>query len=247
MSCNQCNQLKSDLEFKDELFLTLAHELKNSLTTVSLQIQLMSQIITKESPQGDLWKKALKSGEISQNEILWCTRMIEKMIQGVSYTNGHLNLNLDSFDFANLLKSVVERIQLNPSNSQSSIHISGDLSIEGRWDKLRIEQVLLNLISNAIKYGNGKPIHLHLKKTESNLQLSITDQGIGIEEKDQNRVFDKFVRAVPKNHSPGLGLGLYLVQNIVKAHNGALTLESQPGKGSTFTMILPLQCQDQKS
>jgi signal transduction histidine kinase len=111
--------------------------------------------------------------------------------------------------------------------------------VAGRTDRLRFEQVVSNLISNAIKYGEGKPIEVSLQSDDRTVSLSVTDHGIGISAEDQKQLFERFSRAVQRRDYGGFGLGLWIVRETVRAMEGGLLLESQPGKGSTFTVTLP--------
>ena len=114
--------------------------------------------------------------------------------------------------------------------------------MSGRWDRLRLEQVVTNLLSNAIRYGAGRPIHVRTEVEGERVRLVVRDQGIGIAPEAQARLFDKFGKfesAVPERHSGGLGLGLYITHNIVEAMGGHIRVESRPGEGSTFTVDLP--------
>jgi signal transduction histidine kinase len=111
----------------------------------------------------------------------------------------------------------------------------------GRWDPLRIEQVIANLLSNACKYGAGKPIEIQVGEEHGRARLSVQDHGIGIPAADRDRIFERFERAASRRHYGGLGLGLYISRQVVQAHAGAIRVQSQTGEGSTFIVDLPLQ------
>ena len=109
------------------------------------------------------------------------------------------------------------------------------------WDQFRLDQVFTNLISNAVKYGEGKPISITLEKKANKAIISVKDRGLGIPDEDKERIFDRFERTSVAKQYGGLGLGLYIVRQIVTAHNGSINVDSSPKKGSTFTVVLPLQ------
>lgn len=111
----------------------------------------------------------------------------------------------------------------------------------GRWDRVRVEQVLTNLLGNAIKFGAGRPIEVTIEATPTRARIRVCDHGIGISSEDQSRIFGRFERAVSSRHFGGLGLGLYICAQIVRAHQGSLHVESEPGKGACFTVELPRQ------
>jgi signal transduction histidine kinase len=114
-------------------------------------------------------------------------------------------------------------------------------SLPGEWDRLRLEQVLDNLVANAVKFGAGHPVEVSAEAgaEDGSVRLEVSDHGIGISPEDQRRIFDRFERAVPATHYGGLGLGLWIVRNIVQAHGGDIRVESEPGKGSRFEVTLP--------
>jgi two-component system, LuxR family, sensor kinase FixL len=110
----------------------------------------------------------------------------------------------------------------------------------GHWDRSRLEQVLLNLLTNAMKYGEGRPVRGRVEQDDGLVRLEVQDEGIGISSEDQERIFERFERATPaRHHYEGLGLGLYLTRQIVLAHGGSIRVRSAPGQGSTFTVELP--------
>jgi signal transduction histidine kinase len=119
------------------------------------------------------------------------------------------------------------------------VTVQAEGPIVGRWDPIRIEQVIANLLLNAAKFGRGRPIRLSVEADLSTARVSVEDQGTGIAPDDQERVFEQFERAVAAGSAFGLGLGLYIARQIVHAHGGRISVRSVPGSGSTFTVELP--------
>jgi signal transduction histidine kinase len=119
--------------------------------------------------------------------------------------------------------------------------VSVDGDTRGEWDRGRIEQVVVNLLSNAVKYGEGKPIDVTIEARGPQVVLIVADRGIGIAPADVARIFDPFERAAPVRHFAGLGLGLYVAQRIVAAHDGTIAVTSEPGRGARFEVTLPRQ------
>jgi signal transduction histidine kinase len=109
----------------------------------------------------------------------------------------------------------------------------------GTWDRMRIDQVVVNLVSNAAKYGGGKPIDVELESGGRGVLLRVRDRGIGIARVDQERIFHRFGRTEPVRHYGGFGLGLWIARQIVEASGGTITVDSTPGQGSTFVVDLP--------
>jgi signal transduction histidine kinase len=146
-------------------------------------------------------------------------------------------------DLVNLVQEVVERYrpQWEVANSTVKVELLGEPP-KGQWDRLRMEQVISNLLTNAIKYGRGKPIDFSISGNMSEARISIRDYGPGISKADQARIFNRFERAGSIGSYGGLGLGLYITRQIVTAHGGTIDIESEVGNGSTFIIDLPLNC-----
>ena len=121
----------------------------------------------------------------------------------------------------------------------SPIEVAGDATVSGQWDPTRIEQMVTNLLRNALAFGRGLPIRVTVTGDANKARLSVVDQGIGIAREQQVRIFGRFQRAVSPHHYGGLGLGLYVVKQVVEAHGGSVHVDSKPGTGATFTVELP--------
>ena len=117
--------------------------------------------------------------------------------------------------------------------------VRGDTPVVGRWDRARLEQVLTNLLGNALKYGAGAPIEIEVAATEGAARYRIRDGGIGTAPEEVPHLFQPFGRAVSPRHYGGLGLGLFIARQIVEMHGGTIGVTSEPGAGSTFTVELP--------
>jgi signal transduction histidine kinase len=113
--------------------------------------------------------------------------------------------------------------------------------VTGLWDRLRLDQVFTNLLSNALKYGRGKPVHVRVEAEGDRARLTVRDRGIGISLDDQARIFGRFERAVSERNFGGLGLGLWIAKQIIDRHGGTIAVDSEPGEGSTFIVELPCQ------
>jgi signal transduction histidine kinase len=155
--------------------------------------------------------------------------------------SGKLGIHKEEFDFREAIEQVIERLDPQvESVTGTSIQKEELPKINGRWDRQRIEQVITNLLTNALKYGQQKPIGLGLIKTDKALQFFVKDQGEGISKEKFDLIFERFERAVSTTEVSGLGLGLYITKQIVESHGGKVWLESEIGKGSTFWVELPL-------
>jgi len=135
---------------------------------------------------------------------------------------------------------VVERLKIDLGEIECTLELDQISGVVGKWDRLRLDQVLSNLICNAIKYGEGKPITVSAHKEQEYVIISVVDHGIGIPEGHLKRVFQRFERAENTHRFQGLGLGLFISQQIAESHGGRITVSSVVGEGSTFTLQLPL-------
>jgi signal transduction histidine kinase len=155
----------------------------------------------------------------------------------VHITSGHMDLDRKLID----LRTVVNDIVAHDHFGRSSPEIVFDTrEVVGLWDRTRLESVIGNLISNAAKFGEDKPIEISISCDGAVARIAVTDHGIGIAPEQQARIFEKFERAVSERHYGGFGLGLWVVRQIVEAHGGSIHVASEAGKGSTFVVELPL-------
>jgi signal transduction histidine kinase len=115
------------------------------------------------------------------------------------------------------------------------------IDVRGNWDKFRLEQIVTNLMTNAARYGSGKPVEVHVTAGDDTAKIVVKDHGRGIPPEDQEKIFLRFERSASAADIRGLGLGLFISRQIAEMHRGQITVESEPGKGSTFTVTLPLK------
>jgi signal transduction histidine kinase len=168
------------------------------------------------------------------------TRLVEELLDVTKIGTGKLQMNPEPFDLSDLVREVCSRFTLDLSQAGCDLELSAGDSVSGRWDRFRLDQVLSNLITNAIKYAPGNPIEISVKRAKANVVLSVRDHGVGIAPENQGRIFAQFERAVERGPE-GLGLGLYIAKKIVEAHRGSIAVDSERGKGAQFTVTLPVQ------
>lgn len=233
--------LKKALRSRDEFLSICSHELKTPLTTLKMLIQITDHIKERKGPEEafttENMEKFLNQADRSVDRII---RLVNDMLDISRISTGRLSLNLEQVLLDQLLYDVAERLNSLLTFSGCDLRINTARNVIGLWDKFRLEQVLTNLLTNAAKYAPNAPVDVILTEEGSNAVLKVQDHGKGIPEEDQKRIFERFVRAVTSNSVSGLGLGLYISKEIVELHHGKITVESIPGKGTTFTIILPL-------
>ena len=163
---------------------------------------------------------------------------------------GALDLYFENFELNALIRDVVGRLsipELRDSTSLQVISLRLDSPIEGNWDRLRIDQVVTNLVSNAIKFGEKRPIVVSAVAEPDHAVIRVQDQGIGIDPENLDRIFERCERGNARSYHEGLGLGLWITRCIVEAHGGVISVDSKRGQGSTFTVRLPLRRQRDSS
>ena len=225
-----------------EEFLSIAsHELKTPLTALTLQIQLINRLVKQERFKDLSHEKRSLLTRLSEQNLQRFSKLIDDLLDVTRISRGHLIIKKEEINLTELIKEVIDRFQMELLSSGSDIEFKYDNDVIGFWERLRIDQVVTNLLSNAIKFGEGKKIIIDLHVSHDTAKLSVQDFGIGISKENQIRIFEQFERAVSSKSFGGLGLGLYIVKQIVEGHGGSITVESEPGKGSKFVVELPLK------
>ena len=237
-STTDIQKLKEEDQRKADFVSLLSHELKTPVTSIKGYIQLMQREIKKNNLQ----KEKIESGLDRVDRLVkQLTGLVSDMLDLSRIETDRLDLNRKTVVLNALVTEVVEDFRMTAPERDITITQSEELVTQLDHDK--IAQVLINLISNAIKYSPAKsPINIEISKSDQNGMVSITDQGIGIAEKDHKKIFERFYRVEGKDekHFSGFGIGLYLAHSIIERHGGKLTIQSTPQKGSTFTFSIPL-------
>ncbi|WP_240360687.1 GAF domain-containing protein [Pyxidicoccus caerfyrddinensis] len=221
---------------RDELLSVAGHELKSPLNALQLQIHLLARMAKEAMAANGLAERAEKAARASQRLGL----LIDDLMDVSRISSGRLNLQREEVDLAALTRELVARMSEELARAGSEVRLSLDAAVTGKWDRLRLEQVLVNLLSNAAKYGAGRPVQVTVDMEGPVARLAVRDEGIGVAPEEQERIFERFERSASVQHFKGLGLGLWITRRIVEAHGGCIRLESKPGEGSTFTVELPL-------
>lgn len=230
-------EAQAAVRIRDEFLSIASHELKTPLTPLKLQIQQL--IRTMGSSTQSTQEAITKLLGTSNRQITRLSRLIEDLLDISRINRGQLELELTDFSLDELIRDIISRFarQLEEADCIVSLDLSEPLSVH--WDRMRTEQVVTNLLTNSIKYAPGKPIRIIAKQKNDKMIFSIRDEGMGIALEDQQRIFKRFERAVSQTHFGGLGLGLYIVSQIVDRHEGIIHVESQPGHGAEFIIEIP--------
>jgi len=224
------------IRLRDEFLSIASHELRTPLTPLRLQLQSTLKCLDKgETGAAELRPRL----ELALRQTVRIGTLVGDLLEVSRISSGRLTLQREEMDLAESVRDVAERHEPEARNAGTTVHVQAE-HVTGRWDRLRIEQVIANLLVNAIKYGGGQPVRLTVERADGAARLTVRDEGIGISTEDQERIFDRFERAVPVRSYGGMGLGLYIAQQIVDAHGGRIQVRSARGQGSTFTVDLPI-------
>jgi PAS domain S-box-containing protein len=230
---------QSAIQARDEFVSIASHELKTPITSLKLQLQMMIRGINIEKGTTPSPEKLLKSLTSSSMQIERLTALIEDLLDVTRIETGKLTYRFEEVNLSKLVKEVDERFAEEIKRTKCSLTELIDNDIMVFCDRYRIEQVLVNLISNSIKYGSNSPIVISVKAKEEKVEINVSDSGMGIPKEMQSKIFERFERAIASTNISGLGLGLYITKQIIDAHQGSIGVVSDLGKGSTFTVILP--------
>jgi signal transduction histidine kinase len=198
------------------------------------------RLIAKGDPAVYAPERMRKLVNLTSRQVERLSRLVEDMLDISRINVGKLSLTPEIFDLTQLAQETVDRLtpQLTSAGCTVALHIAE--AITGSWDRYRIEQVLSNLLVNALQHCPGKPVQVSLSRNANYATLVVRDEGEGIAPENQERIFARFERAVRPKAIRGLGLGLYICRQICEAHGGSIRVESTPGMGSSFVVTLPL-------
>ena len=220
-------------------FLSIAgHELRTPLTALKLQLQTLDRLVSQEMPLDRV--KLAPATKLAVRQSNRLERLIHQLLDVSRIVAGRLRLDCEEVDLYALTSEVAGRFSEELARAGCALKLIADADARGNWDQARLDQVITNLLGNAIKYGKGTPVEVAIQRRGGEVVLSVQDHGIGIAPEHQARIFGRFERAVSERHYGGLGLGLWIVREIVLAHGGNITCTSAPGQGSTFTVALPV-------
>ncbi len=225
-------------DMKDEFISNITHELKTPIATVTVAVEALRNFGGIQSAE-----RTKEYLDISASELQRLSLLVDKVLKLSVFENKEIELKKEWFDCKQLVEDVINtmKLQFEKTNAQITFKTEGDtFLIEA--DKLHITSVIYNLFDNALKYSTRDPkIEVTLKSKAEHVELSVTDNGIGISDEYKEKIFDKFFRVPSGDHhnTKGYGLGLSYVSHITKRHQGFITVESEVSKGSTFTVFLP--------
>jgi two-component system, OmpR family, sensor kinase len=234
----QVEELRQAVRARDDFIAIAAHELRNPMTPLLgvADLALAAAHAAEDTCPPRVTILLERMQLIVRDYVQRATRLLD-----VSRIHaGNLRLEPSATDLSAIVLSVSQRYQVAATRGRSPLDFDIADAVRGVWDRLAVEQIADNLLSNALKFGVGQPVTLRLRSDECSARLEVQDRGIGMTPNQQARIFGRFEQVVSQHQGGGFGIGLWVVNQLVGAMGGGITVSSRLGEGSTFTVTLPL-------
>jgi len=233
-------ELQRAIRMRDDFMSMVAHELRTPLNTLFLETQLRT--IQLERGNAEFFSQDNMRRMVARDarQIQSMVRLISDMLDVSRMRNGKLSIRPQPTELGGLLERVVNDLGPQASAAGSIINLQTIPPVTGMWDEFRLEQILINLLTNALRYGEGRPVDVYGEASDGTVRIHVIDHGRGISQADLQRIFMPFERAASRDASGGLGLGLYIARQLAASHGGSIGVESRVGEGAKFSLMLPL-------
>jgi PAS domain S-box-containing protein len=229
---------------RDEFLSIASHEFRAPLSSLQLQLEMLVHpraVLPGRAAPAPAPEPIRSKLDIALRQVNKLSGLVAELLDVSRITSGRLHLELEEVPLAGVVRDVIARFQEDAAKAGCRVTLEAEEVVLERADRLRIEQVATNLLANALKFGAGKPVELAVSAAGRSARLVVRDHGIGIGPEDAERIFQRFERATAARSFAGLGLGLYIARQIVDAHGGRISVESQPGAGCTFIVDVPFE------
>ena len=233
-------ELEHAVRMRDDFMSIVSHEVRTPLNGLILETQLRKLHLERNNTDAFTPDKMRAMVERDERQIKSLIRLIEEMLDVSRIRTGKLSIRPKGFDLAQLVVGLVESFGPQATEAGSSLRVEAPLPVVGYWDEFRIEQVIVNLLTNALRYGGASPVEVRVYLENGMACVDVADHGPGISEENQKRIFQQFERVSANHANAGLGLGLYISEQIVAAHGGSISVHSAIGDGALFHVSLPL-------
>jgi PAS domain S-box-containing protein len=236
---NDERALRAALGMRDEFLSIASHELRTPLAALSLQVAGLERALSRRSTATEESQRELHRAGRAVAHVERLTRLVDNLFDVSQITAGQLQLQREACDLSEAARVVVSGLQEQASRAGCAVSVSAADPVTGNWDRFRVEQVITNLLTNAFKYGAGKPVHVSIEASETTARLRVSDHGTGIPPEATERIFERFERFATGHHRKSLGVGLYIARQVIDAHAGVVRVETTSAAGSTFIVELP--------
>lgn len=226
---------------RDEFLSIASHELRTPIAALQLTLQALQRKLGGGESAALLHERTVRAVDGSLLQVARLTRLVDQLLDLSRIKAGRLALEPERVNLVEVVRQAVEPLRVVLEQAGCSLSLRVEREILGRWDALRIEQVVTNLVSNALKYGANAPVEISVQRRRDMAVIAVRDQGIGIAPENRARIFERFERAVSSRDYAGMGIGLFVARQIVEAHGGSIRVESALGMGSTFVVELPIK------
>ncbi|MGE8150027.1 hybrid sensor histidine kinase/response regulator [Pseudomonas vancouverensis] len=233
-------ELEQAVRMRDDFMSIVAHEVRTPLNGLILETQLRKMHLARDNAAAFTLDKMHAMVDRDERQIKSLIRLIEDMLDVSRIRTGKLSIRPTQFDLSTLVRDLLYSFSQQIDAAEASVTLIAEQPVIGKWDEFRIEQVVSNLLTNALRYGARSPITVRVYSEAGQARVDVQDQGIGISEDNQKRIFQQFERVSAKHAVAGLGLGLFISEQIVTAHGGTITVQSRIGEGALFRVCLPL-------
>lgn len=235
-------RLQDAIRARDEFLSIASHELRTPITPLKLHMQILLRQLQGGGAESLDHAKLGNMARAVDRSLDRLSHLIDSLLDVARINTGRITFNPEDMDAAETLREIARRHEQEAGNVGTELTLQAPTSLPVHLDRLRYEQIVTNLLTNAIRYGEGNPIHLSVERRGDRLFTRVRDQGVGISEVDKGRIFGRFTRLTSSSHhAAGMGLGLFITKQIVDSLGGAITVTSNPGKGSEFCVELPIR------
>jgi len=232
-------ELEAEIRARDDFLAIAAHELRNPMTPIAGRVELLLKLARRASDR--VPPEILSGLERLEYLVDAYVRRATTFLDISRISSRNLQLTLAQVDLSSVVRDTVTSMSPAAESAGCRISLTVEKHVVGIFDRTAVEQIVENLFSNALRYGSGQPVHVGLARDANTARFSVSDGGIGISHADQARIFERFQRAAGNNTDGGFGVGLWITRQLVRAMGGEISVASEIGAGSTFTVSLPLK------
>ncbi|MFJ5237711.1 ATP-binding protein [Pseudomonas neuropathica] len=234
-------ELEQAVRMRDDFMSIVAHEVRTPLNGLILETQLRKMHLARDNAAAFTLDKMHAMVDRDERQIKSLIRLIEDMLDVSRIRTGKLSIRPSRFDLVQLVSNLLQNFAQQIEAAETEVSFTAPVPVEGHWDEFRIEQVVTNLLTNALRYGGRSPVQVRVYCEGDEARIEVQDRGIGISQENQKRIFQQFERVSAKTVVAGLGLGLFISEQIVAAHGGSIVVESEINEGALFRVCLPIQ------